>query len=347
VPPRCYGGTELFIAHLAVGLRELGHEVVVYATGDSEVPVERRWLYPENQWPIEGLIGDTLKEINHTAWAVRDASESCDIIHLNNLVGLAHARFSQNAFVYTLHHSHEKALSNFYSYHSDVQYVAISEFQRRLEIMPRMETIYHGIDFSRYQFRARKRPYLSFLGRIAPMKGTHLAISIAKKVGIPLKIAGEVQPMYREYFEREVKPHIDGKFIEYVGEANLEEKNELLGNSLALLFPIQWNEPFGLVMIEAMACGTPVLALEGGSVREIVQDGVSGFVSQSVAELEQNVRQITSIAPATVRRYAEQRFSLSRMTLQYENLYLANLRAKSPIAQSDFLKICDVEPSAA
>ncbi len=129
--------------------------------------------------------------------------------------------------------------------------------------------------------KTTKQEYLSFLGRIAPIKGTHLAIEVAKKSGIPLKIAGEVQPIFQDYFDREVKPHIDGKFIEYVGEADLENKNELLGNSLAMLFPIQWNEPFGLVMIEAMACGTPVLALPGGAVEEVVCDGISGFVCQS------------------------------------------------------------------
>ena len=135
--------------------------------------------------------------------------------------------------------------------------------------------------------RAASRDYLSFLGRIAPIKGTHIAIEVAKKSGIPLKIAGEVQPIFQDYFDSQIKPHIDGKFIEYVGEVDLAAKNELLGNSLAMLFPIQWDEPFGLVMIEAMACGTPVLALPGGAVEEVVRDGVSGFVCQCVDEMAQ------------------------------------------------------------
>ncbi len=141
-----------------------------------------------------------------------------------------------------------------------------------------MRTIHHGIDLNAYRLQTKKQDYLSFLGRIAPIKGTHLAIEVAKKSGIPLKIAGEVQPIFQDYFDSMIKPHIDGKFIEYVGEADLAAKNELLGNSLAMLFPIQWNEPFGLVMIEAMACGTPVLALPGGAVEEVVRDGISGFV---------------------------------------------------------------------
>src|SRR6266849_5550016 len=161
---------------------------------------------------------------------------------------------------------------------------------------------------------------LSFLGRITPVKGTHLAIAVAKKSGIPLKIAGEVQPLFRDYFESEVKPHIDGKFVEYVGEADLATKNELLGNSLALLFPIQWDEPFGLVMIEAMACGTPVLALPGGSVPEVVREGVSGHVGNSVEELIAHARNL-KFDPEKVRGYVEENFSVDAMAGKYLELY--------------------------
>jgi glycosyltransferase involved in cell wall biosynthesis len=347
IPPQFYGGTELFIAHLATGLEKLGHEVVIYATGDSEIPIEVRWLYAREQWPVKGDPSETLKEMNHTAWAIRDASEDCDIIHINNVFGLPYSRFVDTPFVYTLHHPHEEMLSGLYSHYPDVQYVSISAFQQRQESLPRLKTIHHGIDFSLYRFREKKQQYLSFLGRIAPMKGTHLAIQIAKKAGIPLKIAGEVQPMFRDYFEREVKPHVDGTFIEYIGEADLAAKNELLGNSLALLFPIQWDEPFGLVMIEAMACGTPVLALPGGSVQEIVQDGISGYVGKSTEQLQQYARNIeTSIRPSIVRRYAEQQFSLERMTLEYERLYLANLGSKPLTVVNELLEISE-EPSAA
>src|SRR4029453_19420928 len=167
-----------------------------------------------------------------------------------------------------------------------------SEFQRLREKMPNLRTIHHGIDLSQYRFQGRKQQYLSFLGRIAPIKGTHLAISVAQKSGIPLKIAGEIQPIFRDYFEAEVKPHIDGKFIEYLGEADLAAKNELLGNSLALLFPIQWHEPFGLVMAEAMACGTPVLALPGGSVPEVVKEGVSGHICATPSDMVQRLKSL-------------------------------------------------------
>lgn len=180
--------------------------------------------------------------------------------------------------------------------------------------------IHHGIDLSKYQLRTEKQPYLSFIGRIAPIKGTHLAIEIAKRAEIPLKIAGEIQPIFRDYFETKVKPQTDGKFVEYIGRADLATKNELLGNSMAMLFPIQWNEPFGLVMVEAMACGTPVLALRAGSVPEIVKDGVSAYVSRRIDDLVRHARDL-HISPVEIRRYVEEHFSKEQMAREYHALY--------------------------
>jgi glycosyltransferase involved in cell wall biosynthesis len=328
VPPTNYGGTELFIAHLATGLKKLGHDVVVYANGESTVGVDRRSLYPESEWPISGDVHGSLKDMNHSAWAVAEAHANCDLLHLNNAPGLVYSRFVSTPFVYTVHHPHEEALSGFYRYYPGVHYVTISDFQRRRETMPRMTTIHHGLNFNRYRVTTEKQPYLAFIGRLAPVKGTHLAIAVAQKTGVPLKIAGEIQPMFQQYYDTEIKPHVDGKFIQYIGEANLEEKNELLGNALALLFPIQWDEPFGLVMIEAMACGTPVIALPGGSVPEIVKDGVSGYVCRTVEEMAAKVQQAGEFDPRQVRSYAEDTFSLDRMVRQYADLYQGILGGK-------------------
>jgi glycosyltransferase involved in cell wall biosynthesis len=321
VPPTNYGGTELFIAHLAVGLKRLGHDVVVYTNGESTVPVERRSLYAESEWPIHGEIHGSLKDINHSGWAVADAHATCDLLHLNNAPGLVYSRFVSTPFVYTIHHPHEPPLSEFYQHYPNVTYVTISDFQRQREIMPRMSTIHHGLNFSKYRLTTEKQPYLAFIGRIAPVKGTHLAIAAAKKVGMALKIAGEIQPMFQDYYDAEIKPHVDGKFIEYIGEAGLEEKNELLGRATAMLFPIQWDEPFGLVMIEAMACGTPVIALRGGAVPEIVEDGVSGYVCSAVDEMADRVKLVAGFDPQQVRTYAENAFSLERMVRQYVDVY--------------------------
>jgi len=324
VPPKHYGGTELFIAHLAEGLTQNGIDVVVYATGDSTVKAELKFLYPKSLWPLQGEIFSSMRDMNHTAWAIADAARDCDILHLNNAAGIASSRFLNTPIVHTEHHPHENDLSDFYSYSPNLQYVTISDSQRSLESMLKMRTIHHGIRTEDYPLRSRKAQYLSFIGRLAPVKGPHLAIDIAKKTGIPLKIAGEVQPMFRSYFETEVKPHLDGKFIEYIGEADLATKVEFLGNSLAMLFPIQWSEPFGLVMIEAMACGTPVIALSRGSVPEVVRDGVSGFVCKDIDEMVKRIRNL-SISPSTIRGYVEQEFSVGVMVKKYIDLYTETL----------------------
>jgi glycosyltransferase involved in cell wall biosynthesis len=329
VPPERYGGTELFIAQLAWGLRQRGLDVVVYANGASTIETEKRWLYREAQWPLQGEIYDNLKDMNHSSWAVADAARSCDIIHVNNVPGLFLSRFvKESTFFYTVHHPHVPQLSEIYEFFPDINYVTISEFQRRREPMPRMHTVHHGVDIALYSFRERKEQYLSFIGRIAPIKGAHLAVEVAQRTGIPLKIAGEVQPIYQKYFDSEIKPHVDGKLIEYIGEADLAAKNELLGNSLAMLFPIQWDEPFGLVMIEAMACGTPVLALRGGSVEEIVSNGVSGYVCDSVDELVEQAESL-AIPAERVRRYAEENFSLETMVEHYVALYREALNERA------------------
>ena len=321
VPPVEYGGTELFIANLAVKLKERGVEVVVYTNGASTVDVEKRWIYSDPEWPLRGDIYDNLKDIAHTSWAIEDAvSDGVDLIHLNNAPGLASSRFVDTPFVYTIHHPQYDGLSDFYSRFPKTHYVTISDFQRRLEKMPNVQTIHHGIDPDSCTLAEEKQDYLAFLGRIAPIKGTHTAIEVAKKSGIPLKIAGEVQPMYQEYFKQQIEPHIDGKFIQYIGEVDRLAKNDLLSKARALLFPIQWDEPFGLVMIEAMVCGTPVLAFSGGSVPEIVRDGVSGWICRSADEMSQHARNV-AIDASVVQEYVKEHFSLGRMTDRYLELY--------------------------
>jgi glycosyltransferase involved in cell wall biosynthesis len=320
VPPKKYGGTELFVAELARGLQFQKIDVTVYTNGESTIDVPVRWIYPKSEWPLRGEVEATLKGLNHFSWAIKEASQDADLIHVNSAPGLSFAKFTDIPMVYTVHHAYDGPLTEFYESYPEVSYVTISDFQRSKLSMPDMRTIHHGIDPSLYAVPDTKREYLSFLGRIAPTKGTHLAIEIAKKAGIPLKIAGEVQPINRDYWETQVKPHVDGKFIEYVGEVGLEEKVKFLGNSLAMLFPLQWDEPFGLVMIEAMACGTPVLALPGGSVAEIVKEGVSGHIRNTPAELAECAKNL-KIPTQTVRNHMEKFFSVDRMTRDYIRLY--------------------------
>ena len=335
VPPKRYGGTELFIAQLAEGLKNSGVDVVVYSNGESTAGVETRWLYSASEWPVSGEVFDNLKDFNHASWAIADAAGDCDVLHLNNVPALMFTRYTDNKFVYTMHHVHEEHLSQLYQFFPQVEFVTISDFQRRRETMPRMRSIHHGIDLNSYRLQPKKQDYLCFLGRIAPIKGTHLAIEVAKRSGIPLKIAGEVQPIFQNYFDAEVKPHIDGRFIEYVGEVDLEAKNELLGKSLGMLFPIQWDEPFGLVMIEAMACGTPVLSLPGGAVEEVVQNGISGWVCRSVDEMAQRAGALPgAFSAANVRQFCRHYFSLERMVADYLQLYQELVAEDNPVGKS-------------
>ncbi|HEX8924604.1 MAG TPA: glycosyltransferase family 4 protein, partial [Terriglobales bacterium] len=268
-----------------------------------------------------GELYASLKDLNHTAWALRDCWKDADIVHLNNAPGLAFTRFGGPSIVYTVHHPNISTLNEYYREYPQVEFVTISRAQLRSDPLPRMRTIHHGVDLDLYNFKQNKKDYFVFLGRVAPVKGTHIAIDIAKKSGIPLKIAGEIQPMFREYWEKQIQPHVDGRFIEYVGEADLTTKNELLGDAMALLFPIQWNEPFGLVMVEAMACGTPVLAFPGGAVPEVVCDHVSGFICKNVNDAVARTKDLRKLKPANIRSYVQQNFSVERMVQQYCELY--------------------------
>jgi glycosyltransferase involved in cell wall biosynthesis len=320
VPPKQYGGTELFIAALAQGLQKNGIEVVLYSNGESTLPVETRWVYEKEDWPISTHVEKNLKTLAHCAWAIKNAAGDADVIHVNSSPAVSFSRFIDVPMVHTVHHGYEEDLTAHYSMFPEVSYVTISDFQRHKLPMPKMRTIHHGIERGMYSMREKKQDYLVFLGRVAPPKGVHLAIEVAKKSGIPLKIAGEIQPTNQEYWDSQIKPHVDGKFIEYVGQVNLKEKNELLGAARAMVFPIQWDEPFGLVLIEAMACGTPVLATPRGSVREIVRDGASGYVCSTVDDFVKRAIDL-KIPAATVRAYMEKFFSAERMTRDYIQLY--------------------------
>jgi glycosyltransferase involved in cell wall biosynthesis len=330
VPPQKYGGTELFIAELALALQKEGIDVVLYTIGESTLKVPKRWMYEKTEWPITGDIEGSLKGLNHASWAAREAAVEADVIHLNSSPGLVVSRFVETPVVYTIHHAYDKQLAEFYQAFPDVSYVTISRFQKQQLHMPQMRPIHHGIDLSRYPLRENhRREYLSFLGRVAPVKGTHIAIEIAKKAGMPLKIAGEIQPVYKDYWETMIKPHVDGRFIDYIGEVGLEQKIDLLSGSRAMLFPVQWNEPFGLVMIEAMACGSPVLAMPGGSVQEVVLEAVSGHVRKTADELAVCARDL-KIDPNVVRAYVEKCFSAKRMARDYINLYSELVQKEEP-----------------
>jgi glycosyltransferase involved in cell wall biosynthesis len=336
VPPINYGGTELFVAHLAEGLGARGHNVVVYANGESGVGCRVKWRYRRSEWPITDPIAAQLKHADHTAWAMYDASLDADIIHINDAVAVPYTTFVEQPVVSTLHHPHEPTLTALYEKYPDIHYVAISGAQERLEPMRQMHVVHHGLDLSTYRCSKTKDDYVLFLGRMAPYKGAHNAIAAARRAGVRLKLAGEIQPVFGDYWKERVAPQL-GPDAEYVGEANLEQKNELLARARALLFPIEWQEPFGLAMIEAMACGTPVLAFAGGSVEEIVRDGINGWICRDIEDM---AARITSglVASESCRAFADEHFSAERMVEQYLNVYdVALSQALRGVASDSFL----------
>lgn len=324
IPPRRYGGTELFVANLARALHARGCRVTVYANGESRLPCPVKWLYDRADWPPEDAVRAQLKNADHTAWAMRDAARSADVIHLNDLVGLPMTRFLDLPTVLTIHHTHDAALSEQYMRYPDVRYVAIARWLAGMEPMPQLSVVHHGIRANEYVFSSDKDDYVVFLGRMAPCKGPHLAIEAAARAGVRLVLAGEIQPVFRDYWEQQVAPKVDGRNVQYVGEADFGAKSALLSRARALLFPIQWDEPFGLVMIEAMACGTPVLAFPGGAVAEIVRDGVNGWICADVDDMAARLTTL-DIAPSACRSLVERCFSVEAMADAYIELYVRAL----------------------
>lgn len=320
VPPTRYGGTELFVGNLACELIRRGHDLTVYSNGDSRLPCRLKWIYPHAEWPTKSEASAYLKNADHTAWAMRDAADWADVLHLNDLVGLPMTRFVDVPTVLTIHHPHLPELSEQYSRYPGVHYVAIANWLQAREPMPRVRVVHHGIPMAAYPLRTEKEDYVAFLGRIAPCKGAHVAIDVARRAGVRLKMAGEIQPQYREYWTKDVEPFVDGRQVEFVGEADRALKTELLAGAKALLFPIQWEEPFGLVMIEALACGTPVVALPGGAVEEVVENGVNGWVCRDRDEMVERLAHL-DVAPEACRESVRRGFSVEKMADRYVDVY--------------------------
>jgi len=322
VPPPRYGGTELVVAELAEGLAERGHQVTLFATGDSSVCVERRALYQHAQWPPQALA-----DINHVSWALHEVtSHDFDVVHANSASALACWRATQSPpLVYTLHHVREEELSSFYRFFPDAWYVAISHDQASREIpLPHIEVIYHGLDPKKYEWTPSPSDYVCFVGRFTQVKGPHVAIDVAGAAGVPIRVAGEVHPQDAEFGSREMSHRLAASHVTMLGSIGIEEKVPLLRDARALLAPITWNEPFGLALIEAMLSGCPVIAYPHGSVPELVEEGVTGFVVRDATEMREIVQRgsiLDEFDRERCRARAIERFGRDRMVRDYERLY--------------------------
>lgn len=320
VPPEAYGGIEYVVEALALALQDAGHDVVLAAAGDSTCPVPRLAGFPPSD---PAALGQTLIELRHVTRAYAEMGD-VDIIHDHTLIG-PHLvdRPAGVPVVTTAHGPFTPAiLEVFGSLPRDVSVVAISRHQASTAFGVRLaRVIHHGIDPATVPFGAGADGYCCFLGRMSPDKGITTAIEIAHRAGVPLRIAAKMQePAEWEYFETVVRPLL-GSADEFLGELTRPQKTQLLGGAMALLNPIAWDEPFGLVMIEALAAGTPVIATPRGSVPEIVDDGVTGFLGGTVAALTGALMRVAELDRTVCRRVVEERFSAQRMAADHLALY--------------------------
>jgi glycosyltransferase involved in cell wall biosynthesis len=321
VPPRGYGGIETLIADLADALIARGHDVVLVAAGTNGTRARFLRTYEE---PPSQRLGEAMPEVLNAAWTSRYLDDlDIDIVHDNSLAGPLTARGRTVPTVLTAHGPCCGEMAAYYRHlPSDVHMVAISKAQRRLAAdLNWAGIVYNAIKVADFPYTARKDDYVLFLGRFSPSKGAHLAIDAARRAGRRIVLAGKVQEAReRAYFDAEVRPRL-GRDAVFVGEVDMAGKQRLFSAAHCLLFPIQWEEPFGMVMIEAMACGTPVVALRRGSVSEIVVHGVTGFVHDRPAELPAAIDAAGHLASADCRRHIAHHFDVSTMAARYEQVY--------------------------
>jgi glycosyltransferase involved in cell wall biosynthesis len=326
VPPKLYGGTERVVSWLTEELVELGHEVTLFASGDS---ITNAMLEPCSRQALRLASSHRDPMLAYGIALARLAGRAAhfDVVHSHiDWVHIPLLRHLGVPFVTTLHGRLDLPDLNgsFESCFGGARFISISDAQRvPLPHTAWAGTVYHGMP--KYLLKPNLSPdgYLAFLGRITPEKGPETAISLARAAAMPLKIAAKVDRADQAYFDFKVRPLIDGKAIEFVGEIAEQQKAAFLGNAAALLFPICWPEPFGLVIIEAMACGTPVIAFRGGSVPELIEDGITGFVVDSYDEAVSAIQRIATIDRRGVRAGFERRFTARRMAEDYLRIYEA------------------------
>jgi glycosyltransferase involved in cell wall biosynthesis len=320
VPPTGYGGTEVVLDILARGLVTAGHEVTLFTTGDSTSPVKREFVLDV----APGIdVGGSPIEVHHVAHAYR-ALAAMDVIHDHTAIGPFYAANRIDRCVVTTNHNPfaGQFRTLFGLVAGQVPIIAISEHHARsASPLPIESVIYHGVVPEEFPLGSGSGGYALFLGRMSPAKGAHRALSIARAAGVRLVLAGKMHTDAEiAYFEAEIRPHL-GPGAEYVGEVGGREKLALLGEASFLLNPIAWDEPFGMVMVEALACGTPVLALCFGAAPEIVTDGLTGFVTTTTEDLVAAICRVGELDRSACRRAVEERFSAARMTEAHVALY--------------------------
>src|SRR5512134_2541933 len=333
VPPKLYGGTERVVSYLTEELVKEGHQVTLFASGDSETTAE---LVPccKRSLRLDPRVRDPFAHNVLMLEKVRQRADEFDVLHFHtDYLSFPLIREHKLPSLTTLHGRLDLPdLRTLYKEFSDIPLVSISNHQRMpLPPVNWVGTVYHGLPLDLYPFcQNPSLDYVAFLGRISPEKRPDRAIAIAWRAGAKLKMASKIDKVDEDYFNSDIKPLLQkhSSHVEFVGEIELEERRALLGNAIAVLFPIDWPEPFGLVMIEAMSCGTPVIAYHAGSVPEVVDEGVTGFIVSDESEAVAAIEKASALDRAAVRRRFEERFSAQRMVRDYIKLYESSPRPK-------------------
>jgi glycosyltransferase involved in cell wall biosynthesis len=332
IPPKLYGGTERVVYWLTEELVELGHDVTLFASGDSRTSANLASIWPR-ALRLDGSIRDANALHMAMLEQVRRRADEFDFLHFH----LDYYPFSlflrqRTPFVTTLHGrldlpEHQPVFDMF----SNAPVISISNAQRRpLPQAHWINTIHHGLPERLLMPRSGTPSYFAFLGRIAPEKRVDIAIRVAEHCGVKLKIAAKIDKADRDYYDDEIHALFNSPYVEYIGEISDHEKSEFLGGAIALLVPIDWPEPFGLVMIEAMACGTPVIAFNRGSAPEVIEDGVTGFIVEDEAGMIGAVDRLAHLSRQAIRRRFEQHFTARRMALDYLAVYRSLMEGQSP-----------------
>ena len=323
VPPKRYGGTERVVSYLTDALVDLGHDVTLFASGDSTTRARLHAVCPTRLWGSSGCV-DTMAHHVLLLEQVAAAAGRFDILHFH--IDYLHFPLSRRmpaAQVTTMHGRLDLPdLGPLFREFADMPLVSISNAQRRpLPMANWVATVHHGLPRDLYSSHEGRHEYLAFVGRISPEKRADRAVAIARRAGVPLKIAAKVDRVDQAYFEREIRPLLDDPLVEYLGELNDRQKQDLLCGARAMLFPIDWPEPFGLVVIEAMACGTPVIAWPCGSVPELIEDGMTGYIVDSVEDAAKAVAAVGRLSRPRCRAVFESRFTALRMASDYVRVY--------------------------
>lgn len=325
IPPKKYGGSERIISFLTEEFTRRGHKVTLFASGDSKTTAKLVPLVKKGVFSL-GEKWEAYWWNNLVHSAAFEKAEEFDIIHCHwGIMGAYFQRLVKTAVVHTMHNIPKESHLRwdvFKYYKDDLNLIFISESERKNAPLRFKNSwvVYNGIDISPFRFNPKPKNHFVWIARVCPAKGIENAIKIAKKTGIKLLLAGQIQPHYQEYFKTVIKPQLDSK-IKYIGEISQKELSRFYGEAKACLYPIEWEEPFGLVMAESMACGTPVIAFNRGAVPEVIEDGKTGFVVKNIPEAIKAMKKLNQIDRKVCRERVEENFSIKKMVDDYEKVY--------------------------